>query len=56
MPYKNRAQQKAFHAMEARGEISTSTVDEWDKKSKGKKLPPGPDNSLGKWAKKRSKG
>jgi hypothetical protein len=39
MPYKSEAQRKKFHAMAARGEISQRTVREWDKKSKGKKLP-----------------
>jgi len=48
MPYKSDAQRKAFHAMEARGEISKKTVDEFDTASKGMKLP--------KRAKKKSKG
>ncbi len=39
MPYKSDAQRKYFHAAEARGEISKKTVDEFDKTSKGKKLP-----------------
>lgn len=39
MPYKSEAQRKKFHAMEARGEISKATVDEFDASSKGKKLP-----------------
>jgi hypothetical protein len=39
MPYKSRAQQRYFHAAEARGEIKPSTVEEFDKASKGKKLP-----------------
>ena len=41
MPYKSKAQQKYFHAAEARGEISKKTVDEFDKATKGKygKLP-----------------
>lgn len=39
MPYKSDAQRKKFHAMEDRGEISHSTVSEWDHASKGKKLP-----------------
>ena len=39
MPYKSNAQRKKFHAMEARGEISKKTVSEFDKASKGKKLP-----------------
>jgi hypothetical protein len=39
MPYKSDAQRKKFHAMEARGEISPKVVKEFDKASKGKKLP-----------------
>lgn len=39
MPYKSDAQRRKFHAMESRGEISKKTVDEYDKASKGKKLP-----------------
>lgn len=38
-PYKSEAQRKMFHAMLKRGEISKATVEEWDKASKGKKLP-----------------
>ena len=38
-PYASNAQRKKFHAMENRGEISHATVKEWDKESKGKKLP-----------------
>lgn len=36
MPYKSKAQQRKFHAMEARGEISKATVDEFDQATKGK--------------------
>ena len=39
MPYKSDAQRKKFHAMAKRGEISPATVAEYDKASKGKKLP-----------------
>jgi hypothetical protein len=39
MPYKSEAQRKFFHAAEARGDISPKTVKEFDKASKGKKLP-----------------
>ncbi len=39
MPYKSDAQRKLFHAKAARGEISKKTVAEWDKATKGKKLP-----------------
>jgi hypothetical protein len=38
-PYASQAQRRKFHAMENRGEISHATVAEWDKESKGKKLP-----------------
>jgi hypothetical protein len=39
MPYKSEAQRRLFHAKEARGEIAPKTVAEFDKASKGKKLP-----------------
>lgn len=39
MPYKSSAQRRFFHAAEARGEISSKTVKEFDKASKGKDLP-----------------
>lgn len=39
MPYKSDKQRKFFHAAEERGEISHATVEEYDKASKGKKLP-----------------
>lgn len=39
MPYKSKAQQRLFHAKEARGEIAPSVVAEFDQASKGKKLP-----------------
>lgn len=39
MPYKSDAQRRYFHAAEERGEISHKTVKEFDKASKGKKLP-----------------
>jgi len=39
MPYKSDAQRKKFHALLERGEISKKTVDEFDKASKGLKLP-----------------
>lgn len=34
IPYTSRAQQKLFHAKEARGEISPSTVHHWDEATK----------------------
>jgi len=39
MPYKSDAQRRKFHAMEKSGEISSKVVREYDKASKGKKLP-----------------
>lgn len=39
MPYKSDAQRRYFHAAEERGDISSKTVNEFDKASKGKKLP-----------------
>jgi hypothetical protein len=39
MPYKSQAQRGKFHAMESRGEISPEIVEEFDKASKGMKLP-----------------
>ena len=39
MPYKSKAQERLFHAKEERGEISAEVVKEFDKASKGKKLP-----------------
>jgi hypothetical protein len=34
MPYQSKAQQRKFHAMESRGEISPATVKHWDKATK----------------------
>lgn len=39
MPYKSEAQRKKFHVLLKQGKISAKTVAEWDKASKGKKLP-----------------
>ncbi len=39
MPYKSESQRRRFHAMLDRGEIEKATVEEFDKASKGKKLP-----------------
>lgn len=39
MPYKSDAQRRKFHALEAEGKLSPSVVKEYDKASKGKKLP-----------------
>jgi hypothetical protein len=38
-PYASDAQRRKFHAMLERGEISKKVVDEYDKASKGMKLP-----------------
>lgn len=54
MPYVSQKQRGKFHAMEERGEISHSTVEHWDKESKGKKLPVRKKSALSKWAKKRA--
>jgi hypothetical protein len=39
MPYKSEAQRKYFHANRAKLEMQGVNVSEWDKASKGKKLP-----------------
>src|SRR4029434_11107750 len=39
MPYQSRAQQRKFHALEARGEIDPKTVAEFDKATNFKHLP-----------------
>ena len=39
MPYKSEAQRKFMNAAANRGEIKQSTVDEYNKASKGMKLP-----------------
>lgn len=39
LPYVSDAQRRKFHLLEKQGKISPKTVDEWDKASKGKKLP-----------------
>ena len=39
MPYKSEAQRGYFHAAEKRGDISSKTVAEFDRASKGRKLP-----------------
>lgn len=39
MPYESQAQAGKFHEMEKRGEISPKVVNEFDKASKGLKLP-----------------
>lgn len=44
MPYKSKAQAAKFHILEKEGKISKSTVKEFDKASKGKKLPEHADN------------
>lgn len=39
MPYKSKAQAAYFHANKKKLEAQGVNVDEWDKSSKGKKLP-----------------
>ena len=39
MPYKSEKQRKYFHANRRRLEAKGVDVDEWDRKSRGKKLP-----------------
>lgn len=39
MPYKSDAQRRLFHYKESKGEISPKVVNEFDKASKGMKLP-----------------
>ena len=39
MPYKSKAQERAMNAKAERGEISQRVVDEFNRASKGKKLP-----------------
>ena len=39
MPYKSKAQAAYFHAAEARGDIAAKTVAEYDRASKGRRLP-----------------
>jgi len=39
VPYKSEAQRRYFHSAEKRGKMSAEVVAEWDKASKGKKLP-----------------
>jgi hypothetical protein len=39
MPFKSNAQRRKFHGLLEKNEISKTVVDEWDKASKGKKLP-----------------
>jgi len=39
MPYKSEAQRGFFHSPTGRKKISAAVIAEWDKASKGKKLP-----------------
>lgn len=39
MPYASDSQRRKFHVLLERGEISSKTVKEYDRKSKGMKLP-----------------
>jgi hypothetical protein len=50
MPYKSDKQRRYMHAAAERGDISESVVDEFDKASKGKKLPESAPSAKGKAA------
>lgn len=51
MPYVSDAQRRKFHVMAGRGEISRSTVEEFDRASSGKRLPKRKKKSrLARWA------
>lgn len=39
LPFKSKAQRRKFYAMLKRGEISKSKVEEWERETKGKRLP-----------------
>ena len=39
MPFKSKAQQGKMHILEEEGKIAPSVIKEFDKESKGKKLP-----------------
>lgn len=39
MPYKSQAQRRLFHWLQAQGKLSPSTVEEYDKATKGKSIP-----------------
>ena len=39
MPYKSQAQRRKFHVLEKQGKLSHKVVQEWDRASKGLKLP-----------------
>ena len=47
MPYKSAAQRAYFHANKAKLESQGVDVDEWDRATKGKKLPKRAKKSLG---------
>jgi hypothetical protein len=53
VPYVSDSQRRKFHAMANRGQISESTVDEWDRATKGKKLPE-KKGGTATWAKRRA--
>jgi hypothetical protein len=46
MPYKSKAQAAKFHILEKQGKISPAVVEEFDKASKGLKLPGHVSNAL----------
>ena len=39
MPYKSQAQRRLFHWLESQGKLSPGVVEEYDRESKGKKMP-----------------
>lgn len=39
MPFKSKAQRRKFYAMARRGEISQKVVKEWERATRGKRLP-----------------
>ena len=59
MPYASEAQRRYFHWAKSRGEIDPEVVEEYDKESKGKKLPervgPKTPKTLVKYTKDREK-
>jgi len=39
MPFKSKAQRRKFYALKDKGKMSQATIDEWEKATKGKRLP-----------------
>ena len=55
MPYKSLSQERYFHANKAKLERQGVNVSEWDKASKGKKLPLKSPKAVAKYHKNRGK-